>query len=97
MFARVTTLQFKVGGTDEAVKIYKENIVPATKSQKGYQGLHFFLDPETGKSASITLWETEQDAIANENNRYYQEQIVKHMHLYAKPPIRERYEVVLQD
>jgi len=97
MFARVTTLQFKVAGIDEAIKIYKENIAPATKSQRGYRGLYFFLDRKTGKGASITMWETEEDAIANENNRYYQEQIVKHMHLYTKPPIRERYEVIFQD
>jgi len=97
MFARLTTLQFKVEGVDEAIKIYKESIIPVTKSQKGYQGLYFFLDRETGKGASITLWETEEDAIANEKNRYYQEQIVKHMHLYAKPPIRERYEVIFKE
>ena len=97
MFARLTALQFKVEGIDEAIKIYQENIAPATKSQKGYKGLYFFLDRDTGKGASITLWETEEDAIANEQNRYYQEQIVKHMHLYAKPPIRERYEVIFQD
>jgi heme-degrading monooxygenase HmoA len=97
MFARLTTLQFKVEGIDEAIKIYKENIIPAIKSQRGYQGLNFFLNRETGQGASITLWETKEAAIANEQSRYYQEQIVKHMHLYTKPPIRERYEVIFQD
>ncbi len=97
MIARVTTFQFKSDRIDEALDIYKKSIVPAAKSQEGYKGLNFFINRKTGNAFSIAFWETEENAIANEQNRYYQEQIVKLMHLYAKPPTRERYEVVFQD
>jgi len=97
MIARVTTFHFKSERIDEALDILKESIVPAAKSQKGYKGLSFFINRKIGSAFAIAFWETEEDAIANEQSHYYQEQLVKLMHLYAKPPTRERYEVVFQD
>jgi len=97
MIARVTTFQFKSDRMDEALDIFKKSIVPAAKSQKGYKGLHFYMNRKRGSAVAIAFWETEEDAIANEQSHYYQEQLVKLMHLYAKPPTRERYEVVFQD
>ncbi|MQY56873.1 hypothetical protein GH140_01590 [bacterium] len=38
-----------------------------------------------------------QNAVANEKNRYYLEQVVKFRTFYKKPPIREGYEVVIRD
>jgi len=97
MFARITTFQFKIFRIDDAVKILKESIVPAAKSQKGFKNLYFFLDRKTGKAISVALWESEEDAKANEQSRYYQDQLIKLMSLYAEPPMREGYEVVVQE
>ncbi len=97
MFARQTTFQFKIYGLDKAIKIIKESIVPAAKSQKGYHGFYFMVDRKTGKAVAIVLWDSEEDAIANEKSHYYQEQLVKTMHLYREQPIREGYEVVVQE
>ncbi len=96
MYARITTAETKVDWLDKFVKIYKESIVPAAKSQKGYCGAYFLADSKTGKLVSITLWDCEEDALANEKNHYYQEQLVKFMDLFTKDPIREGYEVVVQ-
>ena len=97
MFARQTTFQFKIDGLDKAIKIIKESIVPAAKSQKGYHGFYFMIDRKTGKAVAIVLWDSEEDAIANEKSLYYQEQLVKTMHLYREQPIREGYEIVIQE
>lgn len=96
MFARLTTAQIPIDRIDRFIKIFEESVVPAAKSQKGYKGIYLFVDRKTGKGASITLWESEEDAIANEENRYYQEQVAKFITFYTKPPIREGYEVVVQ-
>jgi len=96
MFARMTTGGTKVDWMDKFVKIYEESIVPAAKSQKGYCGAYFLVDRKTGKVVSITLWDCEEDALANEKSHYYQEQLVKVMNLFTKPLIREGYEVVVQ-
>jgi heme-degrading monooxygenase HmoA len=96
MFARITTAQTKVAWLDKFIKIYRESIVPAAKQQKGYCGAYFLVDRKTGKGVSITLWDSEEDALANEESRYYQEQLVKVMNIMTKPPIREGYEVSVQ-
>lgn len=96
MFARCTTMQFKIAFMDKAIDIYNQSILPAAKSQKGFKGLNFFLDRKTGKAVSIAIWKSEEDALANEKSHYYQEQLVKLMSLYSSPPIREGFEVIVR-
>jgi hypothetical protein len=68
-------------------------VVPEAKKQKGYRGACFLIDRKLGKGISVTFWRNEGDAVANEENRYYQEQLVKFLSMFAGPPIREGYEV----
>jgi len=96
-FARLTITQSKIESVDEMVKLYSESVVPAAKSQKGYLGILLLSDRKTGKSISIALWESEEDAIANEKSGYYQEQVNKFKNFYTAPPIREVYEVTIKD
>lgn len=96
MFARLTIIQIKKHRIDEALKLYEESVVPAAKSQRGFQGLYMLTDRETGKGISITLWDSEEDALDNEKSRYYQEQVAKFITFYTAPPIREGYEVSIQ-
>lgn len=97
MFARLTEFQIKIDKIDDGTKFYKESIVPAAKSQKGYCGIYLLIDPKTGKSVAITLWSSEEDAIANEKSGYYQEQLVKFLGFLKEPSyIREGYEVSVQ-
>ncbi len=97
MFARLTILRISPDRIDEFAKRYKEGVIPAARSQKGYHGARVFMDRKTGSGVAITLWKNEEDAVANEKNRYYQEQVAKFITFYKKPPIREGYEVVFQD
>ncbi len=96
MFARLTTAQIHVDKIDRFIKLYEESVVPAAKLQKGYKSICLFMDRKTGKGIALAFWESEEDAIANEENRYYQEQVAKFITFYTKPPIREGYEVVVQ-
>jgi heme-degrading monooxygenase HmoA len=96
MFARVTTLQFKPGRSEEGIGIFKRSVVPAAKAQKGYRGAYLLVDREASRAIAVTFWDNEADAAANEENRYYQEQLVKFMSLYSAPPIREGYDVAVE-
>ena len=96
MFARMTSGETTIERLDEFIKTYENSIIPAAKSQKGYRGAYFFVDRKIGKVVSITLWETEEDAIANEKNLYYQEQLIKVKDFLRGPLIREGYEVSVQ-
>ncbi len=97
MFARITKFQLKMDRIDESVKLYRKSVVPAAKSQKGYCRTYLLVDNKTGKCAVLSLWESKEDAIANEENRFYQEQLVKFLNLLEEPSfIREEYEVKVQ-
>jgi heme-degrading monooxygenase HmoA len=96
MFARVTTMNTTPERVDEGIAIYKKSVVPAARSQKGFIAAYLLVDRHTGKAMSVALWKTEEDALANEHNRYYQEQIIKFLDLYVTAPIREGYEVAVE-
>jgi hypothetical protein len=96
MFARTTTMQLKIAFIDDALEVYKNSIVPAAQAQKGLVGLNFFLNRKSGKAIAIAIWESEEDAIANEQNHYYQEQLVKLMSFYANPPTKDGFEVAFK-
>jgi len=93
MYARLTEMNVKPDKIDEAIEIYRKSVVPAAKSQKGFVAAYLLTDRPTGKGISMTFWKTEEDALANERNRYYQEQLVKFIEFFQSPPIREGYEI----
>lgn len=98
MYARLTKFQVKIDNIDEGIKRYRESVIPEAKSQKGYCKAYLLIDRATGKGVSITLWDCEDDAAANEKNRYYQEQLIKFLSLLTSPSfIREGYEIVVED
>ena len=96
MFARLTTVTASKDKIDEIIKIFADNIVPDAKSQKGYRGIYLLTNRETGKGIAVSIWDSEEDATANEKSGYYQEQVGKIKDFLTAPPVREGYEVSLQ-
>jgi len=97
MFARLLRLQIKIQRIDEATRLFEESVIPLCKNQKGYKGAYFLTDRKTGVSIPITLWESEEDMLATESSHFFQEQLVKFMTFFKTPPIRETFEVIVQD
>jgi heme-degrading monooxygenase HmoA len=93
MHARVILGKVQLDKQDEAITIYKENIVPAAKEQKGFMSMNLLTDQDTNKFISITFWETENDMIASESSGYLQEQLGKIVSLFIGPPIIQNYVV----
>ena len=93
MFARFTIVQMKEDKLDEAIKLYEDSVVPGTKSQKGFCGIYLFTARKTGKGYSISLWDSEEDAVANEQSGYYKQQVGKFAEHFSAPPVQEGYEV----
>jgi heme-degrading monooxygenase HmoA len=96
MYARLTIMQVDTERIDEGIELYRDSVIPAAKSQKGFCEISLLVDRQKGKAISIALWESEEDAIANEESRYYQEQLVKGAQFFTKPPIREGYDVAIK-
>jgi len=96
MYARVTIVQIQPGKMDEAIRIYRDSVVPAAKQQKGYKGIYLLTDRNTGKGISVALWQTEADMKAGESSGYFQQQLAKFKEIFGAPPVRENYEVSVQ-
>ena len=81
---------------DEVIKIFDEMVVPATKTLKGFSGAYLLTDRKTGKGYALSLWDSEEDTLANEQSGYYKEQVSRFAEYMTAPPVQERYEVALQ-
>jgi heme-degrading monooxygenase HmoA len=96
MYARVTVLNIKAERIKEAIELYRNSVVPAAKAQKGFVCLYLLTDVPTGNGMAVSFWKTEKDCLANEHNRYYQEQLAKFLDFYSSPPTRDGYEVTVK-
>jgi heme-degrading monooxygenase HmoA len=95
MYARLTTLSFRIEKADEGLRVFETSVVPAARAQKGFRAAYLLGDRKTGRSVAMTLWDDEAAAVANEDNRYYQEQLIKFLPIITSPPIKEGFEVEL--
>jgi heme-degrading monooxygenase HmoA len=66
MFARVSTFQGPPDQTAEGIRVAREQILPAARLMEGFRGIYLLFDRESGKSLSMTLWETEADMRVSE-------------------------------
>ena len=73
----------------------RDSIVPASKQQKGFKGFVVLADPNTNKGIAYSMWETEADLKATEANNFYQQHIAKLSGVFAMPPVREIYELIV--
>ena len=97
MYARVTTTQIQLEKVDEAIRLWRDSVMPAAKAQKGFKSGYLLVDRKTGKGVSFGLWETEADVQATgEGSAYLQEQLAKFASLFTAPPVVEHYEVGAQ-
>lgn len=97
MFARVLRSQFRVDKITEATRTFREMVIPLCRKQRGFKGGYFLNDSKTGDSVIMTLWDSEDDMLANEASHFFQEQIARFIPFYAKPPIREAFEVTIRE
>ena len=97
MHVRAVTIQVQPGKMQEAIDLYKDSVVPAAKSQKGFQGAYLMTDASSGKALGISVWESEADMTAGESSGgYYQEQIAKFGNLMAGPPNIDHYDLSVE-
>ena len=66
MFARVSTFEGISERTAEGVRVAREQLLPIARLQEGFRGIYLLYEPESGRSISITLWDSEQDMYSSE-------------------------------
>lgn len=66
MFARVNTLQGSPDRVDDAIRDVQERILPGVGQAVGFKGLLMLVDRRSGKALGITLWDSEEQMRASE-------------------------------
>ena len=98
MFARVTLFEIDTLriSLDDALESFKELVVPEVRKQDGYEGMYVLRTPE-GKGLIMSLWTSEEAAVAGVTSGYYDEQIAKFVSMFRAPAGRDHYEVVMAE
>jgi heme-degrading monooxygenase HmoA len=93
--AEIDPVRMSVG---DAVQLFRDSVLPALHEQPGYEGVYVLLSPE-GQALVLTFWESEAAADAGlaGGRSFYREQVEKFVTIYAAPPGRETYDVVLAE
>jgi heme-degrading monooxygenase HmoA len=109
MFARLVSAKAKKGKLDEVIRVWEEEDIPLMDSVKGYRGAYLLTDRRTGRGkgkaiaplvpqvVSITLWDIEEDSIADEQSQLHHAQLDMYEDLLTGTPIHQGYEIVAKD
>jgi heme-degrading monooxygenase HmoA len=97
MYARLVTSQLHPGTMDEVVQIFHDSVVPDSKQQPGFQGAMALVDRSANKTISITLWETEAEAMTTATGGHLEAQMNKFASHLAAPPVVETFEVPVHE
>jgi len=68
VYARVSTSEGSPQQIDEGLRYLREEILPTGKDDPGFKGLIALADRNSGKTLSITLWESEEEMGATEQD-----------------------------
>ncbi|MFL5747868.1 MAG: antibiotic biosynthesis monooxygenase family protein [Niastella sp.] len=92
MIVRLTYLSFLPQNVEQAKKLFREEIVPIVKVQKGNLDCRM-LEPldNSDEYISMTTWESQADSDAYESSGKYQELVDKVKNDFAKKPVLKVY------
>ena len=98
MHARFGEVRIKAGKVDEFVKIFRDEMMPQGRSQKGFKGVTVLADATANRAVLISFWETEADAkAAGQSAGSFQAQVDKVAALMDGPPKIEYLRVYHQE
>ena len=76
MYARTITAALVPGMGDEAIRIFRDEIVPEIRKQPGYISTAIYLDREHNRAQTVSLWESEAAERATSQGSGYLTKVV---------------------
>jgi heme-degrading monooxygenase HmoA len=95
--ARVVIMEMLPIDVKEAVRAYRERVVPAGREQEGFRGAWMLTDPETGEGMSISLWESAEDMRSSEESDFHRRELGELEAFFVSAPVRKHYEVSVEE
>lgn len=97
MHARVVIMEMLPIDVKEAVRTYRDRVVPAGREEQGFRGAWMLTDPETGEGLAISLWELEEDMLASEESEFHHRELGELEDFFISTPVRKHYEVSVKE
>ena len=97
MHARVVIMEMLPIDVAEAVRTYRDRVVPAGREQEGFSGAWMLSDPETGEGLSISLWQSAEDMLASQESDFHYREIGELEDYFISAPVRKHYEVIVKE
>lgn len=97
MYARLLRMDVVLDRVRDVEDIFSRDIIPLCRKQAGFRGAYFLNEPGSGECLAITFWKNEEAMLANERSHFFQEQVAKLLRFYTAVPVRETYEVAVED
>lgn len=76
MYARTITAALVPGMGDEAIRIFRDEIVPEIRKQPGYVSTAIYLDRDHNRAQTVSLWESEEAERATSEGSGYLAHVV---------------------
>jgi heme-degrading monooxygenase HmoA len=97
MYARLSLVPTKPDTWDQALGIWREQLLPLIRQQQGFKGVIVMGDRAANKGATITLWETEADAQASMQSENFRKAMAALAPVITGQPEMQHYEVAIQE
>jgi heme-degrading monooxygenase HmoA len=97
MIARITRMQLHAEADVDEVARRVEDVMAVARQQRGYRGLVSLASTNRRDITVISLWDSEEDATANEMSGYYQAQVARFTDIIEGQPRREHTTVQASD
>ena len=92
MYARFTHIKFLPEHEDRVRKLFREEIVPEIRKQKGLIDIKLLLPVDKADDyISVSEWEKKEDADAYAASGTYQKLVDKLKEVYTKKPVLKTY------
>jgi len=94
MFIRVLHLEMKPERWEEALARFRSTTFPDLERQPGFMRVILGAEPETGRAALITMWQSPEHARTYLDSGNADRLLHEYDEMYARPPQIEEYPVL---
>lgn len=76
MYARTIVAYLVPGKADEAIRLFREQVVPEIKKQPGFVNTAIYIDRDSNMAQTVSLWESEEALQATSRGSEYLKTVV---------------------
>jgi heme-degrading monooxygenase HmoA len=97
MHSRTIEAKLVPGMADEALRVFRDEVMPIVKQQPGFISTSLFLDRANNKAMTVSIWESAEAEAATSASSEYLKSVVGKMSRYLVNRGVQSWEVAVED